>query len=112
MGPASDEMAVVDSRLRVHGVNHLRVVDSSIIPKVIAGKSDSLSANVDKERSNFSHALLRSTLLLNRPHLRRCRYGRRTCIRDDPEGLGSTSCSRGISLSPQAMIDSLAILLS
>lgn len=43
MGPAADEMAVVDSRLRVHGVNRLRVVDSSVIPKVIAGKCGSLA---------------------------------------------------------------------
>jgi choline dehydrogenase len=30
-----DEMAVVDSRLRVHGLDGLRVVDSSIMPKIV-----------------------------------------------------------------------------
>ncbi|KAF9899802.1 hypothetical protein EC991_008318 [Linnemannia zychae] len=37
MGPASNPNAVVDTRLRVHGVKGLRVVDASAIPKVIAG---------------------------------------------------------------------------
>ncbi|KAF9104866.1 hypothetical protein BGX29_001126 [Mortierella sp. GBA35] len=37
MGPASNPNAVVDSRLKIHGVNGLRVIDGSAIPKVIAG---------------------------------------------------------------------------
>ncbi len=35
-----DEMAVVDSKLRVHGVEGLRVVDASIMPTVVAGNTN------------------------------------------------------------------------
>lgn len=38
MGTANDPTAVVDARLRVHGVNNLRVVDASIMPEIIAGE--------------------------------------------------------------------------
>jgi choline dehydrogenase-like flavoprotein len=39
MGPATNPMAVVDERLRVHGMDRLRVIDGSVMPKVVAGKS-------------------------------------------------------------------------
>jgi len=34
IGPASDRMAVVDSRFRVHGIEGLRVVDASVFPRI------------------------------------------------------------------------------
>ena len=36
----SDATAVVDERLRVRGVGHLRVVDGSIMPTVVSGNTN------------------------------------------------------------------------
>ena len=36
----NDEMAVVDARLRVHGIDGLRVIDASIMPRVPAGNTN------------------------------------------------------------------------
>jgi len=40
MGPAEDEMAVVDPRLRVRGVDGLRVADTSVMPKITSGNTN------------------------------------------------------------------------
>eukprot|EP00128_Syssomonas_multiformis_P010065 Colp12_sorted_trinity150504_noHs@32096 len=40
MAPTSDPHAVVDSKLRVHGLSGLRVVDASIMPTVVGGNTN------------------------------------------------------------------------
>ncbi|WP_304351318.1 GMC family oxidoreductase [Comamonas testosteroni] len=40
MGESSDRMAVVDERLRVHGVDGLRVVDCSVMPTLVSGNTN------------------------------------------------------------------------
>jgi choline dehydrogenase len=36
----NDPMAVVDARLRVHGIGGLRVIDASIMPNLISGNTN------------------------------------------------------------------------
>ncbi|MBM7060288.1 choline dehydrogenase [Pseudomonas sp. UL073] len=40
MGLASDALAVVDARLRVHGIEGLRVIDASIMPTLVNGNTN------------------------------------------------------------------------
>lgn len=40
MGPAADPRAVVDARLRVHGIDGLRVVDASVMPTITSGNTN------------------------------------------------------------------------
>lgn len=41
MGPATDKTAVVDPRLRVHGLKRLRVADGSVMPNITSGNTNS-----------------------------------------------------------------------
>ena len=40
MGLPSDPMAVVDERLRVFGLERLRVVDASVMPTITSGNTN------------------------------------------------------------------------
>ncbi|XP_046627228.1 glucose dehydrogenase [FAD, quinone]-like [Neodiprion virginianus] len=53
MGPASDSLAVVDPRLRVHGVKGLRVVDASIMPQVTSANTGSPTMMIGERGADF-----------------------------------------------------------
>ncbi|HEX5499522.1 MAG TPA: GMC oxidoreductase, partial [Thermomicrobiales bacterium] len=53
MGPASDPLAVVDDRLRVHGLDALRVVDASIMPRMISANLNASTLMIADKASDF-----------------------------------------------------------
>jgi choline dehydrogenase len=53
MGPASDPMAVVDPRLRVHGLANLWVADASIMPTVAHANTNLTSMMIGERAADF-----------------------------------------------------------
>ena len=53
MGPASDSMAVVDQRLRVHGIANLWVGDASIMPVVSRANTNLTSIMIGERLADF-----------------------------------------------------------
>jgi choline dehydrogenase-like flavoprotein len=53
MGPPSDRMAVVNARLRVHGLLGLRVADASIMPDIIGGNTSAPSMMIGERVAEF-----------------------------------------------------------
>ncbi|XP_046753199.1 uncharacterized protein LOC124416310 [Diprion similis] len=53
MGPSSDPLAVVDPRLRVHGIQGLRVTDASIMPQVSTANTGSVCVMIGQRAAHM-----------------------------------------------------------
>nr|CAI5817081.1 unnamed protein product [Callosobruchus analis] len=53
MGPANDPTAVVDPRLRVYGISNLRVIDASIMPKIMRANPEAGILAIGQKGAEF-----------------------------------------------------------
>jgi choline dehydrogenase len=48
-----DAMAVVDEKLKVHGLENIRVVDASVMPEITSGNLNAPTLMIAERASNF-----------------------------------------------------------
>ncbi len=48
-----DDLAVVDGKLRVHGVDHLRVVDASVMPDIVSGNLNAPTQMIGERAADY-----------------------------------------------------------
>ncbi|XP_050683634.1 glucose dehydrogenase [FAD, quinone]-like isoform X2 [Leptidea sinapis] len=53
MGPKADKDAVVDAKLRVHGIKNLRVIDASVMPKITRGNTNAPTIMIAEKGSDM-----------------------------------------------------------
>ncbi|XP_032795568.2 glucose dehydrogenase [FAD, quinone] [Daphnia magna] len=56
MGPSSDKTAVVDPTLKVYGIKGLRVIDCSIMPKIVSGNTNAPAIMIGEKGSDLIKA--------------------------------------------------------
>ncbi|XP_046388270.1 glucose dehydrogenase [FAD, quinone]-like [Ischnura elegans] len=56
MGPRGDKTAVVDSHLRVHGVQNLRVIDASIMPTIVTANTNAATMMIGEKGADMIKA--------------------------------------------------------
>ena len=62
MGPPKDEMAVVDPTLKVIGIQNLRVIDSSIMPKIVGSNTNAATVMIGEKGADM---ILKDYKILN-----------------------------------------------
>ena len=53
MGSKNDTMAVVDSELKVLGIDNLRVIDASIMPRVVGGNTNAATVMIGEKGADM-----------------------------------------------------------
>ena len=48
-----DNMSVVDEKLKVHGLENIRVVDASVMPEITSGNLNAPTLMIAERASNF-----------------------------------------------------------
>ena len=53
MGPASDELAVVDQQGKIHGLENIRVADASVMPDCIRANTNATTIMIGEKIADY-----------------------------------------------------------